>query len=138
MQERQQTIEIPAADQIPAADRIHPLVYRAMAGLVMCLGFAAVAVVVSGLAGIALTVIGILTLVAAVLLPELWLAWRRRGAADAASGEPNFAEWLAGDFDIWQARLRAGDALVQMLLPIAAVAFGMVAFALALHIAIGA
>jgi len=48
----------------------------------------------------------------------------------------SLGEWLASDVDTWQARLKARDALAVILLPIAAGAFGMTAFALVLNIVV--
>jgi hypothetical protein len=46
-----------------------------------------------------------------------------------------FHDWRAGDFDIWQDRVKGTNATIEVLLPLAAVAFGMTAFAIAFHIA---
>jgi hypothetical protein len=34
-------------------------------------------------------------------------------------------DWLSGDFDTWQTRLRAHEAAIQVLLPLAAVSLGL-------------
>ena len=46
-------------------------------------------------------------------------------------------DWTSGDFETWQGRLKGKDAAVQILLPIASVAFGMTLFAIIMHFTIG-
>jgi hypothetical protein len=50
-----------------------------------------------------------------------------------ASGEPSFREWMTGSFDTWQDRVKGHNAAVEVLLPMAAIAIGMTAFAIVLH-----
>jgi hypothetical protein len=42
--------------------------------------------------------------------------------------------WLAGDLQTWQHRLKGSEAAVMIILPFAAAAFGMVAIAIVLHV----
>jgi hypothetical protein len=51
--------------------------------------------------------------------------------------EDPFFHWASGDFITWQDRLKGRNAAIEVLLPLAAVAFGMSAFAVAYHIALG-
>jgi hypothetical protein len=125
-------------NKVLVEDEVHPIVYLVMLGLVMGFGLAIFGIVASGLAGLALALAGLMLSLATLLLPAAMRARGRCGGDAGAAGEPSFAEWLAGDFVTWQARLKAGEALVQMLLPIAAVSFGMLAFALVLHFDVGA
>jgi hypothetical protein len=121
----------------PVTGRLHPVVYLAMVGLALWLivsvwGFAADAqtdyllVVVSGF------------FVIAVVLPSLlWLVWRKNQSAQSLrenETHESFRAWAAGDFDTWQGRLKGREAAVQILLPLAVVAFGMTAFAIVLHL----
>ena len=71
----------------------------------------------------------------AVGLPTLlWRVWRKSGAPGAdGKGALSFRDWISGDFATWQDRLPAANAAVEILLPIAAVAFGMTALGLVLH-----
>src|SRR5207237_4302145 len=119
------------------SEQPHPLVYRAITGLVMCLGRAIVGIVATGPAGLALS---LLSLFGFATIALGLLVWPRRAGSGAAPPNParsaSFAEWLSGEFDTWEARLRAGDATVQILVPIAAVTLGMRAFALAWHLAV--
>jgi hypothetical protein len=45
-----------------------------------------------------------------------------------------FQEWNTWDFDTWQGRLTGGQAAIQILSPIAAVAFGMTISSIVLRI----
>jgi hypothetical protein len=53
--------------------------------------------------------------------------WRWDHAHDSHPGAISFRDWRAGDFAVWGARLRGSDAAIDMLLPLAAVAFGLTA-----------
>ena len=66
----------------------------------------------------------------------LWRIWWRHPERmvllpPAATGAA--AAWLSGEFETWQGRLKGTDAAVEILLPIAAVAFGMTIFGILLH-----
>jgi hypothetical protein len=49
---------------------------------------------------------------------------------DADDGAPrrSFRNWASCEFDTWQYRLSCKNAAVEVLLPVAAIAFGMTAF----------
>jgi hypothetical protein len=108
--------------------QLHPLVFDAIVGLALWLVLAAwlffsgpdysriVLVVVSGLA---LTAIGISYV--------LWRISWKHGATRIPGEEEPFHDWRTGEFQTWQARLEGREALIQILLPIAAVAIGMTA-----------
>jgi hypothetical protein len=69
-----------------------------------------------------------LLLLVAVLIPlALAQVWRRHHAHDPHPNAISFRDWRAGDFAVWGARLRGSDAVIDMLLPLAAVAFGLTA-----------
>lgn len=123
----------------PVNKVLHPRVYKLAIALAVWLVLSVwifagggvtdyLLVIVSGFIGIA------------VALP---LILSRVGHNDPARGraEPDveqqtsFHDWADSDFDTWQGRLSGRQAAVQILLPIAAVAFGMTAFGIALHIA---
>jgi hypothetical protein len=66
----------------------------------------------------------------------LWRVCRKAQGPDAARGtvrQEEFQHWVSGEFDIWQDRVTGANAAVQILLPLAAVAFGMTAFGFVLH-----
>jgi len=65
----------------------------------------------------------------AAALPFILSRLRRPG-----SEAPSFRAWGSRDFDTWTGRLRGSHAAAEILLPIAAVAFGMTAFGIVLHL----
>jgi Na+/glutamate symporter len=61
----------------------------------------------------------------------LWLAWRHNADPhDTRVTSEAFREWRAHDFTTWTGRLGAGEAVMQILLPLAAVSIGMTVFGL--------
>jgi hypothetical protein len=75
-------------------------------------------------------------LVIAVAIPStLALMVHRQSNSDEemTSAKTSFREWMPGDFDTWQDRVRGRNAAVEVLLPMAAIAIGMTAFAIVLH-----
>jgi hypothetical protein len=110
------------------SNAVHPLVSVAILALTLWLiisvwGFASdvytdfLLVVVSGFG-----------LVATIIPLVLWRVWRKDQHADAR--RQRLRDWTAGEFDTWQGPVKGANAAIEMLLPIAAVAFGMTAFAI--------
>jgi hypothetical protein len=110
----------------PPSDRLHPMIYLAAIGLVLCFVVSARAffdrqndvgwllVVVSGL------------LLIAVLLPSvLWHVWRREQKAQDDSTP--FRRWASRDFSAGENKLKASHAAIDALLPLASVACGITA-----------
>jgi len=61
------------------------------------------------------------------------------GKNSAPRDTASFRQWAAEDFDTWQDRVKGRNAAVEVLLPMAAIAIGMTAFAVVLHFtAVGA
>jgi hypothetical protein len=121
-------------DEKPVSDRLHPLVYIIVAGLALWLllsfwGFAG-----GGYTDFLLAVMSAFILVA-VGLPFILsrILRRKRGSTSAATDRKSFRDWSAGELNVWQGRRKRLNALIEMLLPIAAVAFGMSFFAIVLH-----
>ncbi|MGA8589832.1 MAG: hypothetical protein WB803_11190 [Pseudolabrys sp.] len=67
----------------------------------------------------------------------LWLTWRRNSDPNEQHihTEP-FGEWISRPFETWTGGISGREAAVQILLPIAAVAFGMTIFGLAFLFAV--
>jgi hypothetical protein len=119
----------------PTTGTLHPRVYLTLIALAVWFVLSAwafgensqtvyVLVVVSGLVFVAVTIPCVLW----------WMAYRR--AADNADNDASaqsFRDWAAQDFETWQDRVRGLNAAIEVLTPIAAVAFGMTAFAIVLH-----
>jgi len=114
---------------------LDPAVYIVLVGLTAWL---AVAIWGFGYDGQTDYLLAIVTgfLVIAVAIPStLALMVYRQGNSDdqKSSDKTSFREWMAGDFDTWQDRVRGRNAAIEVLLPMAAIAIGMTAFAIVLH-----
>jgi len=112
-------------------DSLHPRVYAAIIALALWL-------VVSAWAffggadydGITLVVVTGLFVVAIAIPALLWLTWRRNDEHAADDAAPSFHEWRACELATWTGRHDATQSAIEVLLPIAAVAFGMTAIGL--------
>ncbi len=119
----------------PASGDLHLFVYMAAVGLVLLFAVAAwESFDEQGYTGYLLTVMTGFFLVAAAIPVTLWMSWRRHRDVDAARDEStSWRNWMRGDFDTWAGRRKAGDAAVEILLPLAAVAFGMIGIGTVFH-----
>ena len=117
------------------SDGLHPAVYRVMAGLAVWFVVSVWALFdQSAYTGWILTVVSGFVLISLGL--PIILACVRREEPDHATRDPQpLRRWAGGVFEVWQGRLGGTEAMLQVLLPIAAVAFGMTAFGIALHVA---
>lgn len=113
------------------SDTLHPFVYVAIIGLTVWLVVSLFEFTGDGYADYLLAVVAGFFIVAAAIPIVLWRMACHHGHANG-QGCGSLREWEAGEFDIWQGRLSGREAAVQILLPIAAVAFGMTAFGLVL------
>lgn len=108
---------------------LHPAIYKTAAGLVLWFGIAAWLLFASSDYQKFDLVMVSFVMLAAVSIPSIVLATRRhfmRTHMHAEDTAPHSLHaWLAGDFETWQARIPAGEAAVQILLPLAAVSIGL-------------
>lgn len=120
----------------PVSDRLHQLVYQAAAGLALWFVLAAWILFGAGdQMGLMLTMISVLMFMVVAIPFALWLIWRKSHRSDAPQSESEtFRDWASGDFDTWQGRFKGAEAAIEILLPIAAVAFGITAIGIVLHI----
>jgi hypothetical protein len=111
----------------PVFDQLHPNVYRAAVGLVVWFALAAwVLFDRRNDIELPLAMVSVLLLVAVLLPWSLSLVWKRHRMPHER--EPHripFRDWRIGDFTVWGSKLRGTDAAIDMLLPLAAVAFGL-------------
>lgn len=119
----------------PVSDHLHPLIYTAVVGLLLWFVVSAWAFFGDGeYMGILLAVVSGFFFMAVAIPYALWLIWRKYQGSDVARGEGiSLRDWASGEFDTWQGRRKAAGAAVEILLPIAAVAFGITAFGIILH-----
>ena len=113
----------------PVFDELHPNVYRAVVSLVALFVLAAwVLFDRKNDIRLPLAMVSVLLLVAVLLPAALFLVWRKHLMPHQRHPETiSFHDWTSGDFAVWGSRIRATHAAIDMLLPLAAVAFGLVA-----------
>jgi hypothetical protein len=113
-------------------NELHPLVYRAMIGLTIWLVLSIWVLFSRGAyEGVTLSIITLFFVVLVGIPVVLWLTWRRN--TDPNEQHENVApyhEWSSGSFETWTGGISGREASVQILLRIAAVAFGMTIFCL--------
>jgi FtsH-binding integral membrane protein len=119
-----------------STDRLPPLVYLALVGFVAWMVLAAWGFAGPGYADVALVVVtGFFVIVIAIPF-ILWRVWRaNRAPSDAPERRLEFSEWAACQFETWQDSLKGSNAAAEIILPIAAAAIGMTAFAIVFHYA---
>ena len=123
----------------PTSGRFHPYVYRILAGLAVWFVISAWCFAGGGHTDLALTAVtGLFALM--VGIPSL-LALARRShppdpSADRADRTGSFDQWAERDVDLQTGPVKGKYAAIETALPIAAVAFGMTAFAVVLHFSV--
>ncbi|MDH6231528.1 uncharacterized membrane protein YhaH (DUF805 family) [Mesorhizobium soli] len=117
---------------VHTTDRLHPFVYAALVALA---AFYVIAAWIGFGAGentdyllSVMTGFFIMIVVLPTIAWHTWRAHRRRRAPDEKI--PSFSEWASEQFYTSRDHMSGSSAAIQVLLPIAAVAFGMVAFAI--------
>ena len=122
----------------PIYNRLHPIVYAAVVGLVLWFVVSAWAFFGGeGYTELLLAVVSGFFLIAVAIPAALWLVWQRHQDSDAARGEHmSLHDWASGELNTSQGRRKATDATVEILLPIAAVAFGITALGIVFHFAV--
>jgi hypothetical protein len=122
------TRELVARDT-PVFDQFHPGIYRAAVGLVVW--FAAAAWILFDRQSdieLPLAMVSVLLLVAVMLPWSLSLVWSRHRMPDERhQNGVSLRDWRRGDFVVWGGQLHGTQAAIDMLLPLAAVAFGLTA-----------
>jgi hypothetical protein len=119
----------------PTTGTLHPRVYLMLVALAVWFVLSAWSFGENSQINYLLVVISGLVLVAVTIPCVLWwMAYRRAAdSADVDASAQSFRDWAAKDFETWQDRVRGLNAAIEVLTPIAAVAFGMTAFAIVLH-----
>lgn len=113
----------------PVFDELHPWVYGTAAALVAWFVLSAwVLFDHGGDISLALGFVTVLLLMAVLLPLALFAIWRRyRMPYEAHPEKTSFRDWRAGNFSVWGARIHGSHAAIDVLLPLAAVAFGLTA-----------
>ena len=116
-----------STDQLPLG------VYALVSGFVLWMVIAAWGFAGPGYTSVALTVVTGLLLVA-IAIP--FLLWRMVRANDPDIEQPqSLREWSSREFETWQDHQKGVHAATEIVLPIAAAAIGMTAFAIVFHYA---
>jgi hypothetical protein len=117
----------------PVFDQLHPKVYGAAVSLVAWFALAAWlffdrknGIGLSNDIGLSLAMISVLLFVA-VMVPWLLslVSKKHRMPHQSHPQEISFQDWRTGDVAVWGAKLRGTHAAIDVLLPLAAVAFGL-------------
>ena len=125
------TSDIKDSDR-PVTAKLHPLIYKTIVGLALWLVISIWAFNGGLYTDYLLVVVSGLIFFATLVPATLW--WTRRRHRAGASGVEPFREWEEEDFATWQGQLSGREAALQVLLPIAAVAFGMTIFVIVQHL----
>ena len=114
--------------------RLHRRVYAAMIALAAILIFSVWGFAGPGYSAFVVAVVSGFIVLTVGLPAVLWRTGGKR--RDPNRERKSFHDWAESEFDTWQGRLKAKSAAVEILLPLAAVAFGMAIFAIVLHFTI--
>jgi len=116
------------------SNTLHPYIYAAMAGLLVVYVLSAWIFFHGQYDDIALAVVTGFFLMAAGIPFLIALTWRRRHAEAEEPDNVSFSDWATGEFETSTGRRKGTDALVECLLPIAAVGLGLLAFGIIFYI----
>jgi hypothetical protein len=113
----------------PVFDQLHPKIYAAAVGLVAWFVLSAwIFFDRRNDIALPLAVVSLFLLVAVLLPWSMSLVWKKHEMP--YQGHPHqvsFRDWRIGDFAVWGSKIRGSHAAIDMLLPLAAVAFGLTA-----------
>lgn len=109
--------------------RLHPVVYDIAIGLIALFTVAAWLAFDHGVrTELPLSMITLFFVIAIGIPAIIAGVWRRKAELSAADRKTvTFREWMSGEFPVWGSHIKTSEAMVDMLLPLAAVSFGMVA-----------
>ena len=119
----------------PLWRHLHPVVRLAIIGLLIWFVSAAWEFFDrGGYTGFLLAVVTGLFLMAVAIPSALWRTWRNQQSSHVAfGGRVTSRQWLRGQFDTFTGPCTALVAVVEVLLPLGAVALGMTAIGLVFH-----
>lgn len=133
----------PASRDRRPSGAFHPLVFKLMAGFAAWFVLSSWAFAGGGATDLALTMVTFIFLVG-VALPSLIGRIRRAHRTERPDDDESttgrdtvFGNWVGDDVELWTGPVKGRLVTIEALLPIAAVAFGMTAFALVLHFVVG-
>lgn len=116
-------------------DSLHPLVCAALIVLALWFVLASWGFGMDGSTDYLLVVVSGFFLIAAAIPFLIWRTWRRHPDTQApAESTPSLRDWMSGEFETWQGRIKGKEAAINILLPIAASAVGMTAFTIVAYV----
>ena len=115
--------------------QVHSRVYMLLIGLALWLMVSVWLFAGSGVIDYLLAVVCGFIIIAVALPLILSRVGRGDDVSKADAPPQSFRDWETAEFDTWQSKLSGREAATQILLPIAAVAFGMTIFGIVFHIA---
>jgi hypothetical protein len=119
-------------------ERLHPALYKISVGIAAWTALAIWGFFGhSAYIGVVLVVVTLFILVAVSIPFILWRIGKKSHdprLPDARDGEESLFDWARGELGVWQARMKGLDAMLGMLLPLAAVAIGMTVFVIVWHL----
>src|SRR5262245_30608949 len=116
----------------PVTSDLHPVVYSALLGFVLLLVLAVWGFARDSYADYLLASVSGFIFIFVAIPATLYLM--ARSQQDEQGGERgSFRDWRKGEFDTWQDQVKGTNAVIEILLPIAAIAIGMTAFAIVLY-----
>jgi cytosine/uracil/thiamine/allantoin permease len=122
----------PDPDNAQASDRLHPLVYKILAALAICLVVSAwIFFSQGGYLDLTLAIVGVF-LVMIIGIP-IAIHYAGQGFQPPDRTRP-FKAWISGYFDMRQGRRTSASAAVEILLPMAAAAVGITAIGIVFRI----
>jgi hypothetical protein len=137
-----------AAPQGTAFDDLHPVIYKALAGLALWLVVSAWVFFGSEgyYAGFAVAVVTGFFLIAAAIPFVMWRVWRKHAepgevdppkAVYKAAHKAAFSDWWRGKVETWQGSVEGWDAAVEVLMPLGVAAVGMTLIGLVFRLTAG-
>ena len=116
---------------LPLNNGLHPLIYKAMVALTIWL-LLSVWILFGGGAyvGLILTMITVLFVIIMGIPTLIWLSWQHNTPPNEQGVVESYRNWAIHQFSTWTENLSGSAAAAQILLPLAAVAFGMTIFGL--------
>src|SRR5262245_55944038 len=116
----------------PVTSDLHPVVYTILIGFVVLLVLAVWGFGRDSYADYLLAIVSGFIFIFVAIPATLYLMARSQ-QNDDAQDRGSFREWRKGEFETWQDRVKGTNAAIEILLPIAAIAIGMTAFAVVLY-----
>jgi hypothetical protein len=116
---------------VPINVALHPRVYAAIVGLVLWLVASMWFFFGDGAhVGLILAMITVFFTIVTGIQTLIWLSWRHNAPAAAESRTESYHDWAMHPFSTWTEKLSGSAAVAQLMVPLAAVSFGMTAISL--------